>query len=76
MPILFEQNTQRDIDELVKQFGRFRTRERDIQEEVVGLRVTLEDMETELEARERERNKLRRAMHPEKPEPGDNVQVL
>ncbi len=54
------QNTQRDIDDLTKQFQRFRTRERDIRDEVVKLRVTIEDLETELEARERERNKLRR----------------
>ena len=51
----------RDIDELVKQFERFRNRERDIRDDVNKLRLKIEDLETELEAKEREIKALRMA---------------
>ncbi len=84
------QNMQRDINDLTKQFQRFQTHKCDIRDEVVKLHVTIEDLETELKAHERERNKLCRnaAMLPpprgtaaagtatDNPDPGEGASEL
>ena len=54
-------NILRDLDEIVKSLQRFKNRERDIRDNVVKLKLTIEDLETELEARERDLKTLRKA---------------
>ena len=66
-------NIQRNIEEIRKQLQRFKGRETVIKDNVIRLKLTIEDLEMELEAREREIKTLRRLARKEAAEKARNT---